>query len=270
MPIDFNEEPTANSVTDKRHDADDIISIEGLERHYGCRYLFHDVSISIREGNIHVFFGSINTGFHSLLEVLSGVQSSTSGSIRLEGEDITGSSELQRIEKGIIYPSKRINLYDDLTVEENTEFLVNELGGEEDNKVKKILEKTSLENDATTLFGELRLAKKKILKIGLGTLFNPKVMLVQAPKKVGQYNLDDPIMKLISSLNDNGISFVMTGERIETIRDLSDTVSFVTGKTTVEHGTYNEILYEEIEENNDVQKIRIGENRQWMFKFEDD
>ena len=81
-----------------REDPVPVIEVEDLVTHYGTRRILNGVSMTVRQGEIMVIMGGSGSGKSTLLRHLLGLEQSTSGSIKLLGDELTEMSEMELYE----------------------------------------------------------------------------------------------------------------------------------------------------------------------------
>ena len=83
--------------------------------------ILNDCSLELREGELIGIIGLNGAGKSTLLKALFGLLSIRDGSVTYRGDDISGASAHELVEKGIGYVPQRDNVFPSLTVEENIE-----------------------------------------------------------------------------------------------------------------------------------------------------
>jgi branched-chain amino acid transport system ATP-binding protein len=87
--------------------------------HHGQLQALHAVSLAVPAGSVHAMIGANGAGKSTLLRAIAGLHRPTTGSILLEGADITGLRPEQRVAAGIAMVPEGRRLFPSLTVEEN-------------------------------------------------------------------------------------------------------------------------------------------------------
>ncbi|MBI3104445.1 MAG: ATP-binding cassette domain-containing protein, partial [Candidatus Rokubacteria bacterium] len=98
-----------------------LLSVEGVTAGYEQMEILHDVSIEVRSGEIVTLIGPNGAGKSTLMKTVFGLLTPRRGSIRLEGQDITGLAPSALVGRGLSYVPQVDNVFPSLTVEENLE-----------------------------------------------------------------------------------------------------------------------------------------------------
>jgi len=99
--------------------ADNLLEVTDLRIQYGGVVAIDDVSFGIRRGSIVGLIGPNGAGKTSLVDGLTGAIAPAAGSVRFDGVDITGQSAHRLARRGLTRTFQSVELFDDLTVEEN-------------------------------------------------------------------------------------------------------------------------------------------------------
>ena len=99
-----------------------LLEVEDIDVYYGAVQALRGVSLRIEAGERVALLGANGAGKTSTLRTISGLVSPRTGSIRLDGEDITGLPAHQVVGKGIAHGPEGRALFPTLTVEENLRF----------------------------------------------------------------------------------------------------------------------------------------------------
>lgn len=104
--------------------APDIVTVEDLTKAYGATRALSGVGLQVRRGELFGLIGSDGAGKSSLLKSIAGVLSYDSGHIDVLGVRLDSESACERIKDriGLMPQGLGLNLYGELTVEENVDF----------------------------------------------------------------------------------------------------------------------------------------------------
>lgn len=181
-----------------------ILEVKNLCKTYGKGETevkaLNNVSFSVDKGEFVAIIGQSGSGKSTLLHILGGVDVPTSGSVIINGEDISKLNEtalaiFRRRQIGLIY--QFYNLIPILTVEENLTLPLRLDGRKPDERQTEYLVKTlGLENRLDHLPNQLSGGQQQRVSIGRALINNPALMLADEPTG----NLDSENSKEIVSL----------------------------------------------------------------------
>jgi branched-chain amino acid transport system permease protein len=98
-----------------------VLEVRGLSKHFGGLKAVDGVDIAVRRGGVHALIGPNGSGKTTTLNVLSGLYRATSGSILLDGTDITNMPPHRRTAAGLGRTFQNIRLFRSMTALENVE-----------------------------------------------------------------------------------------------------------------------------------------------------
>jgi branched-chain amino acid transport system ATP-binding protein len=96
-----------------------LLEVRGVSARYGEAQVLEDVTFEVAGGQIVTLVGRNGAGKTTLLRCLMGIHRDMSGSVRLDGQEVTGLPPHQRARKGLGYVPDDRGIYSSLTVEEN-------------------------------------------------------------------------------------------------------------------------------------------------------
>lgn len=96
-----------------------MLEINNIQTFRGPAHILHDVSLSVREGEIVCLVGRNGAGKTTTMESIMGFLPVNSGQIVFHGEDITGLPVHQRARRGVGYSPEDCEIFPELTVDEN-------------------------------------------------------------------------------------------------------------------------------------------------------
>jgi urea transport system ATP-binding protein len=96
-----------------------MLKVEGINQYYGGSHILRNVSFEARLGEVTVVLGRNGVGKTTLLKSLMGVVPVKTGTIQLDGGDITRDTPYERVRKGVGYVPQGREIFGRLTVDEN-------------------------------------------------------------------------------------------------------------------------------------------------------
>ena len=161
-----------------------LLEIRGLKVNYGPIQAIRGIDIDVEQGSIVALLGANGAGKTTTLRTLSGVIKPAAGTIKLDGNDITGQRACKTARMGInMSPEGRL-IFSGLTVEENLKagaYCIKSRA-ETDNNMKRVLTlfprlEERLKQQANTLSG----GEQQMLAIARALMASPKVLLLDEP-----------------------------------------------------------------------------------------
>ncbi len=96
-----------------------MIKVEGINQYYGGSHILRNLSFDAALGEVTVILGRNGVGKTSLLKSLMGVVPVKTGSIHLDGDEVTRDVSYERVRKGMGYVPQGREIFGRLTVDEN-------------------------------------------------------------------------------------------------------------------------------------------------------
>lgn len=187
------------------------VIVRDLEKRFGKFVAVNRVSFEVSRGEIFGFLGSNGAGKSTVIRMLVGLLSPTSGSGTVAGFDVR--TEAEKIKKHIGYMSQKFSLYDDLTVEENINFYsgIYRIDRAKKHQRKEwVLEMAGLRDHRHSHTSILSSGWKQRLALGCAVLHEPEIIFLDEPTSGV-----DPISRrqfwdLINELAGKGVTVFVT------------------------------------------------------------
>ena len=96
-----------------------MLTVEGINQYYGGSHILRNVGFEAKLGEVTVILGRNGVGKTTLLKSLMGVVPVKTGSIKLDGKDITRDTPYERVRQGVGYVPQGREIFARLTVQEN-------------------------------------------------------------------------------------------------------------------------------------------------------
>ncbi|MCV3274095.1 ABC transporter ATP-binding protein [Roseobacter sinensis] len=157
------------------------IQIKGLNKFYGATQALFDVSLDIEDGEFCVFVGPSGCGKSTLLRTLAGLEAADSGSITIDGSDVTHAEPADR-KISMVFQSYA--LYPHMSVRDNMDFGMKVNRFDEATRKERIAEAArilQLEDYLDRKPGQLSGGQRQRVAIGRAIVKNPKVFLFDEP-----------------------------------------------------------------------------------------
>ncbi len=164
-----------------------IIAFKNVSISFGGRPVLEDVSFSVDRGQTLCILGRSGVGKSVSLRMLMGFLKPDSGSIRVEGQEITEMSEkqMQTVRKRITMVFQNGALFDSLSARENVAFPLRERGGLDEGQVQQIVDRllglVGAEDVANLLPASLSTGRRRAVAIARALAAQPEIVLYDEP-----------------------------------------------------------------------------------------
>ena len=200
-----------------------MLSISGLNQYYGGSHILRDVSFDIPMGACTTVLGRNGVGKTTLLKCLVGLLPIRSGSLTLDGKNISALPPYERARLGIGYVPQGREIFPRLTVEENLLMgLASKPGG---GKVPaRIFDMFPVLKDMLhRRGGDLSGGQQQQLAIGRALAAGPRLLILDEPTEGIQPSIIKDIGRVISTLAQSGeMAILLVEQYYDFARELAD------------------------------------------------
>lgn len=216
-----------------------MIQVENLCKRFntkgGTVEAAKNISFSIEKGEIFGIIGLSGAGKSTLVRCLNLLERPTSGTVRVNGKNLTELSEKElrkeRQKVGMIF--QHFNLLMQRTALDNVCFPMEIAGIKKAEARKKALEYlkiVGLEEKALSYPSQLSGGQKQRVAIARAMVNNPKILLADEPTGALDQKSGKQIMELFQSLNDEGVTIVMITHDINIAKQAKRILHIVDGE----------------------------------------
>ena len=181
-----------------------FISISGLNSGYGKIDVLHDVNLAVGEGQSLCLIGPNGAGKSTILHSIYGFTDIRSGTISIDGRDITDLSSNQKLrDAGIAYVLQDNSVFPDMTVEENLWMggFLKDSQEEAKEAADLIMEKYDrLRERRNQKAGILSGGERRLLEISRALIMNPQILLVDEPSIGLEPRFIDMVFEILGDL----------------------------------------------------------------------
>jgi phospholipid/cholesterol/gamma-HCH transport system ATP-binding protein len=224
------------------------VQVESLSKSFGKQVVLKGISLEVGQGETLSVLGRSGTGKSVLLKLIIGLHKPDSGSIHVNGEDVTNLKlkELNEVRKKVGFLFQQAALYDSLTIEENVGFPLRRHSSMSDEKsrkrVRELLASVGMEKDADKLPGELSGGMQKRVGLARALALEPEIVLFDEPTAgldpITAAEIDDLILRL---QKERHMTSVVVTHDIHSARAVSDRVALMRDGQVVIEGTFEDL-----------------------------
>lgn len=187
------------------------IQAENVVKKFGDFTAINNITLNVPKGSIYGFLGPNGCGKSTTIRVLTGLLSPSEGNVDVLGLEIPRQSELLRLKIG--YMTQKFSLYDDLSVQENLEFI-----GQIFSMDTKALKARIEEQLATYGLDQLRKQRvggmsggqKQRLSLAAATMHKPELLFLDEPTSAVDPENRRDFWEQLFDLSDQGTTILVT------------------------------------------------------------
>jgi branched-chain amino acid transport system ATP-binding protein len=204
------------------------------------------VTVEVRRGEILGVIGPNGAGKTTLINVITGYQPPTHGSVLLGGRDVTGLGPRRLARMGLGRTFQAVRLFDRLTVRENVEAAALGSGcsrSEARRRVRELLALAGLADRGHLLAGALPYGDERRLAFARALATEPSVLMLDEPAAGLDERESEQLMETIAHLRDQRCLAVLVVEHdMPLIMGLCDRVQVLAQGRTIAYGSPAEVL----------------------------
>ena len=200
------------------------------------------VSLSINKGDIFGIIGYSGAGKSTMIRLLNGLEKPTSGSVVVNGQDISKASgnQLREARQKISMIFQHFNLLWSRTVEENISFPLEIAGVPKEQRAKRVeelIELVGLKGRGKAYPSQLSGGQKQRVGIARALANNPEVLLCDEATSALDPETTDSILELLLDINKKiGLTIVLITHEMHVIRKICNRVAVMEAGKVVEQG----------------------------------
>jgi urea transport system ATP-binding protein len=190
-----------------------MLKIEGVNQYYGGSHILRNVALEAKLGEVTVVLGRNGVGKTTLLKSMMGVVPVKTGTIQLDGGDITRDTPYERVRKGVGYVPQGREIFGRLTVEENLRMGLAYKSGSTPIPPELFELFPVLKQMISRRGGDLSGGQQQQLAIARALAAGPKLLILDEPTEGIQPSIIKDIGRVIRMLADRGTMAIVLVEQ---------------------------------------------------------
>ena len=249
-----------------------IISIKHATKRYPGVVALHDVSVDIRQGELHSICGENGAGKSTLMKILSGVITEYDGQIEIRGESVSfrGTREAEACGLSIIH--QELNLVEELSAAANV-FLGREhtsglglLNNRQMNaETSELLKQLECDVHPQAIAGSLRVGDQQLLEIAKALSLNSEILIMDEPTSALTESEVERLYRVIDHLREKGVTILYISHKMDEVFRLSDRITVLRDGKLVKTLEKDQTTPREVTHlmvGREIEEIDLGDSRE--------
>lgn len=233
-----------------------MLELRELNVYYDAIHVLKNVSLSVNEGEIVTLIGANGAGKTTALRTVSGLKKAASGSIALDGEEISALPPQQRVKRGLLQVPEGRRVFAEMTVQENLDmgaYLRTDRAAVAVD-LKRVFESFPvLAKRRRQLAGTLSGGEQQMLAMGRALMGSPRLLLLDEPSMGLSPIFVQEIFRIIRDINASGTSILLVEQNAQMALSVASRAYVLENGAIVMTGAGSELL-----ESGEVQKAYLG------------
>jgi branched-chain amino acid transport system ATP-binding protein len=232
-----------------------LLELSGINTYYGQIHILENVDLAVRVGELVCLLGGNASGKSTTLKTILGIVRPRTGTVTVDGTDVTGHPTAHRIQRGLAIVPENRRLFGPMTVLENLE-----MGA-------YLRPKADLKNDferVYTLFpllyerraqlaGTLSGGEQQMVAMGRALMSRPKLLLMDEPSMGLAPILVERNFEIIKQVNDAGVAMLVVEQNANVSLSIAHRGYVLSTGRVVLEGNAGDLL-----KNDDLRKAYLG------------
>ena len=224
--------------------SDPLLSVDGIDTHYGESHILFDLSLSVGEGEIIALIGRNGAGKTTTLRSVMGLTPPTSGTVEIRGEAINGLDPNQIRKRGISWIPEERRVFGGLTVEENLRLAAHSGEGDQSARFEEVYDQfPRLDERRDQQAGTMSGGEQQMLAIARA-LLGPEtdLLLLDEPSEGLAPQIVDDVADIVRELNERGVTVLLVEQNAEMALGLADRAYILETGRIVHESPASELL----------------------------
>jgi branched-chain amino acid transport system ATP-binding protein len=204
-----------------------MLEVNNINCFYGKVQVLHNLSLGVEAGEVLCLLGRNGAGKTSALKAIMGLFRPRSGSILMDGVDLTKLAAHEVPGQGVAYVPQGRRLFAELSVGENLEIGLM-ARGKSASRLESVLASfpvlaERLRQRAGTLSG----GEQQMLAMARALCLEPRVMLLDEPTEGLMPSMIAKIRESVRELRTQGVATILVEQRVDAVLPVADRVAFI-------------------------------------------
>lgn len=202
-----------------------ILTTQGLVAGYEPDLpIIRGVDISVAKGELVVLLGPNGAGKSTLVKAIAGLVPVFSGSMMLDGRDITHVTPHRKVAEGLAFVPQTENVFATMTILENLQIAVSYLPkAKRAAKIEELFQKfPDLATKPSRLAGALSGGQRQMLAVARALALDPPVIILDEPSAGLSPKIVGEVFQMLKAINAGGVTVVLVEQNVKAALAIAD------------------------------------------------
>jgi phospholipid/cholesterol/gamma-HCH transport system ATP-binding protein len=230
------------------------VAVENVHKSYGAQKVLNGITLSVAQGETLAVLGRSGTGKSVLLRLIIGLAKPDSGSVRIQGQEISnvpldGMGEIRK-KMGFLF--QHAALYDSLTVGENVAFPLDHhrrdlSRSQRDDRVMQLLGEVGMEKARNKMPSNISGGMQKRVGLARALALDPHILLLDEPTAgldpISSGEIDELVLKL---QREHQMASIVVTHDLHSAKTIANNLAILDKGNVVIQGTFEELQQSDI------------------------
>ncbi|MBE6978354.1 MAG: amino acid ABC transporter ATP-binding protein [Ruminococcaceae bacterium] len=225
-----------------------VLEVKNIKKRFGSSDVLKGISFSLEKGQVLAIIGSSGSGKTTLLRCLNFLETSDSGEIWVNGQQLLAGSDEKirnnRLHFGLVF--QNFNLFPQYTVLENITLAPTLLKTGSANEIRShaqlLLQRVGLVHKAETYPYQLSGGQQQRVAIARALALDPEILCFDEPTSALDPELTGEVLRVIRRLKDSGNTMIVVTHEMGFAKSVADVVIYMSDGVIEEIGTPEQVF----------------------------
>ena len=200
-----------------------LLRLQDVDTYYGEIHILQQLSLEVAKGELVCLLGGNASGKSTTLKTILGIVRPKSGTVELDGEDVTGKNTSYRIRRGMAIVPENRRLFAPMTVLENLQMGAYLEKSSFDEQLEKVLGLFPVLKDRRKqLAGTLSGGEQQMVAMGRALMSKPKLLLMDEPSMGLAPILVERNFEIIQQVHESGVAVLVVEQNANVSLSIAD------------------------------------------------
>jgi polar amino acid transport system ATP-binding protein len=224
-----------------------FVQVEGVSKSFGDNEVLHNVSLDVQAHDVVCLIGASGSGKSTLLRCINLLEKIDSGSITVDGQNITHDKlDVNKLRQQIGIVFQAYNLFPHMTVLQNVTLSPRKTRGlskkEAEARAYELLDRIGLREKAEEFPDRLSGGQQQRVAIVRALAMDPKLMLLDEITSALDPQLVSEVLQLVRDLTEVGMTMILATHEMNFAREVATKICFLDAGVILEEGPPSQLF----------------------------